>query len=410
MTKITDSVDADQYLGRGNRRWCEHREGRPSTTSESMANALEFPLIHPLFQQIVTEPTDYDWWFHWSADIEPGIGQNGASVDKFNQYGSQYESIQLLRRKDVSSDDDCHVSGEPPIKVENIKFSEPGINSAKNSSSDYTLFHDNDTYSGFNSPWGGADHTYNFRATPEDCGAPDYYFIGTWGNDNEIFASLDSVTNPQTGLDANLYVDTRGGDEVVTTGDGCDVIKTGRASSPDMYTQIASFRGNDLVFGSMARDGIYLGFGDDRGYGGGGIDTINGGPGEDYLDGGGNLDVLIGGPHADTFAINLRGQADVIGDFIGIGDKIIFSDEQSSVVNAGDWFIQAGQSTDPSATQALGGNNAYDCFNIVSTITGDIAAYVVAPSSLQGSRLYLKATENTLEVVEEASATFSIQI
>ena len=347
--------------------------------------------------------------------------RNGFLGNKLNPFGSHQETKRQLHLKHVDSQDDLQVYDEPYRRSLNFQLLEQGYKVAQESSSDNEQFEINETHSAWNMPSSSTEHNHNNKETDENCGAPDYYFIGTSGYDNGMFEALDFIINPQTGQAPNLYVDTRGGgqqDEAsgqllgdqVLTGDGCDVIHTGRASVPGMRVRVFTRGGDDSVFGSMASERLFLEEGNDRGFGGGGIDFLSGLRGKDYLDGGGNLDVLIGGPHADTFAINLRGQADVIGDFIGIGDKIIFSDEQSSVVNAGDWFIQAGQSTDPSATQVLGGNNAYDCFNIVSTITGDIAAYVVAPSSLQGSRLYLKATENTLEVVEEASATFSIQI
>ena len=119
---------------------------------------------------------------------------------------------------------------------------------------------------------------------------------------------------------------------------------------------------------------------------------------------------MAGCQGADTFAINLSGQTDVIYDFVDLGDKIILRDGQSNAVNSGDWFIQTGQSTDPSAMQALNSSSGFNCFNIVSASTGSIAACVGSEGIPQGTELFLKATGNALEIVDEASATLSFQI
>ena len=135
--------------------------------------------------------------------------------------------------------------------------------------------------------------------------------------------------------------------------------------------------------------------------------------GDDYLDGGANTDLLIGNGGADTFAINLAGQTDVIMDFKHRGDKIILSAEQGNSVSASDWFIQANQSLDQSTDMTLlsAGFRLYqttNCFNIVSASTGNIAASILATPPPTGAELFLKVTGNTLEIVDEASATMSI--
>jgi len=37
--------------------------GRPSTASESMAEAIEFALTLPIFRILLSEPLEYGWWF-----------------------------------------------------------------------------------------------------------------------------------------------------------------------------------------------------------------------------------------------------------------------------------------------------------------------------------------------------------
>ena len=383
--------------------------GRPSTASELMGNAIEFSLTLPLFRQIAFESTDYGWWFHKPENMGMNMRRNRFLGDEVNQFGGHQQSKQAFHPKPLDSQDDFQVAGKLPEKADNIGFFESGFATAEDSSSDYALFGNDATYAAWNTPWGGTEFAENITTAVKKSVAPDYYFIGTEGNDNGMFESLDSVVNPQTGQAANLYVDTRGGGDDVVTGDGCDVIHTGGASENGQDVIIYSNRGDDLVFGSNARDVIWLGDGDDKGYGGGGVDRILGLEGEDYLDGGANSDVLYGGEDADTFAIDLSGQTDVIWDFADLGDKIVLSDGQSNAVNAGDWFIQTGQSTDPLAMQATNLNSASDCFNIVSASTGNIAACVSSNAWGFGGELFLKATGNALEIVDEASATLSFQ-
>ena len=374
-----------------------------------MANAIAFSLTLPLLRQIAFESTDYGWWFHKPESMGLGMRQNRFLGDEFKQFGGYQQSKQAFQPKLVNSQDDFQVDGRLPEKADNIGFFESGFATAEDSSSDYALFGNDEAYAAWNTPWGGTEFAENITTAVKKPVVPDYYFIGTEGKDNGMFESLDSVVNPQTGQAANLYVDTRGGGDDVKTGDGCDVIHTGGASERARDVMIFSKGGDDSVFGSNARDWIYLGEGDDKGYGGGGVDRILGLEGEDYLDGGANSDVLYGGKDADTFAIDLSGQTDVIYDFVDLGDKIILRDGQSSAVNAGDWFIQTGQSTDPSAMQALNWNNGIDCFNIVSASTGKVAC-VGSQGIPQGTELFLKATGNALEIVDEASATLSFQI
>ena len=350
--------------------------------------------------------------------------RNGFSGNELNPFGSHQETKQQLQLKHVDSQDDLQVYDEPYRRSLNFQFLEPGYKVAQESSSDNEQFQINETHSAWNMPSSSTEHNHNNKETDENCGAPDYYFIGTSGYDNGMFEALDFIINPQTGQAPNLYVDTRGGgqqDEAsgqlhgdqVLTGDGCDVIHTGRASVPGMRVRVFTRGGDDSVFGSMASERLFLEEGNDRGFGGGGIDYLSGLRGEDYLDGGANTDLLIGGTDADTFAINLSGQTDVIMDFRHRGDKIILSAEQGNSVSASDWFIQANQSLDQSTDMTLlsAGFRLYqttNCFNIVSASTGNIAASILATPPPTGAELFLKATGNTLEIVDEASATMSI--
>ena len=347
--------------------------------------------------------------------------RNGFLGNKLNPFGSHQETKRQLHLKHVDSQDDLQVYDEPYRRSLNFQFLEPGYKVAQDSSSDNEQFEIDETHSAWNMPSSSTEHNHNNKETDENCGAPDYYFIGTSGYDNGMFEALAFIVNPQTGQDPNLYVDTRGGGHLtddeyephrgdwVWTGNGCDVIHTGRASVPDMLVDVTSRGGDDLVIGSMARDFMRLGFGDDRGFGGGGVDKLSGGHGDDYLDGGANSDKLQGDAGADTYAINLAGQTDVIEGFRDLGDKIVLSDEQGNAVDAGDWFILVNEKVDQSTSHAIHENWNSDCFNIVSASTGSVAASILTWPIFQ-PELFLKVTGNTLEIVDEASATMSILI
>ena len=246
-----------------------------------MGNAIEFSLTLPLLRQIAFESTDYGWWFHKPESMGLGMRQNRFLGDEFKQFGGHQQSKQAFHPKRVDSQDDFQVAGKLPEKADNIGTFESGFATEKYRSSDYELFDSDETYAALNASWGGTEFAENITTAVKKSVAPDYYFIGTEGHDNGMFETLYSVVNPQTGLDANIYVDTRGGGDWVITGDGCDVIHTGGVSGLGMYGLIQSCGGDDSVFGSNAKDKIVLGDGDDRGFGGGGADRIFGGSGED---------------------------------------------------------------------------------------------------------------------------------
>ena len=392
--------------------------GRPSTASELMANAIAFSLTLPLLRQIAFESTDYGWWFHKPENMGMNMRRNRFLGDEVNQFGGHQQSKQAFHPKPLDSQDDFQVAGKLPEKADNIGFFESGFATAEDSSSDYALFGNDATYAAWNTPWGGTEFTENITTAVKKSVAPDYYFIGTEQFDDYAFWYLNDVVNPQTGKAANLYVDTKGGNDCVWTGDGHDVIKTGGSANSRGVT-IRSEGGDDTVFGTNGDDVIMLGAGDNVGFGGDGNDVIVGG-GADLIDGGGGMDWLFGSSDSDAFVIDLSGETDLIVDFNNLGDKIQLKDSLSNnLITQGDWFIRSSRSVDPVFDQIfqhpVGTNGGADCFDLVSA-SGSIAASICVNSlhslnsDISGSELFLKATGNTLEIVDEASANLSIQI
>ena len=94
---------------------------------------------------------------------------------------------------------------------------------------------------------------------------------------------------------------------------------------------IAAGGGDDTVDGETGADTLYGGAGDDVLIGGTNNDILIGDAGADTLVGGDNADSLAGGEGADVFVIEGRG--DVIFDFTGGQDKIVFDHAAYDLAN-----------------------------------------------------------------------------
>merc|ERR1712100_892708 len=125
----------------------------------------------------------------------------------------------------------------------------------------------------------------------------DLVFEGTSNLDSHW--NLYGYINPQTGMPANLFVDTGGGGENVWTGDGNDFVYLGDNEPIDRpgLTDVQTHGGNDKVYGSGEREIIALGDGHDRAYAGFGDDIVDGEAGDDLIDGGEGDDEI----HGDDF-------------------------------------------------------------------------------------------------------------
>jgi Ca2+-binding RTX toxin-like protein len=120
-----------------------------------------------------------------------------------------------------------------------------------------------------------------------------------------------------TGDDRTTSLNSFSGDDIVTTGAGNDIIRTGdnddiihsgagndiiNAGSGDDYVEGGP--GNDEINGFIGFDILYGGAGDDRLLGYLLDDYLNGGEGNDTLDGGAGVDVMEGGTGNDTYFVD----------------------------------------------------------------------------------------------------------
>ena len=227
----------------------------------------------------------------------------------------------------------------------------------------------------------------------------DLVFEGTSNLDSHW--NLYGYINPQTGMPANLFVDTGGGGENVWTGDGNDFVYLGDNEPIDRpgITIVQTHGGNDKVYGSGEREIIDLGDGHDRAYAGfgddivdgeagddlidggegddeihgddfnywwqhddgnyyseensidigndrllgkGGNDFINGMGGDDFLKGGNGYDLVVGGDGSDTFVVDLANAGhDWILDFNDIGDKLVVKNNGRAATED-EWMIRIG--------------------------------------------------------------------
>ena len=226
----------------------------------------------------------------------------------------------------------------------------------------------------------------------------DLAFEGT--SRYESHWNLYGYINPQTGMPANLFVDTGGGGDNVYTGDGNDVVYLGdnEPINGSRMSIIHTRGGHDKVYGSGSQEYIALGDGHDKAYAGfgndiveggagddvidggegndelhgdgfidwwddddnyyieenrrdtgndrllgkGGNDFINGMDGDDFLKGGNGYDLVVGGDGSDTFVVDLANAGhDWILDFNDIGDKLVVKNNGRAATED-EWMIRVG--------------------------------------------------------------------
>lgn len=285
-------------------------------------------------------------------------------------------------------------------------------------------------------------------------GLYQHVFEGTSEFDNGEFESLDSIIDSETGLPADLFVDTGGGGDTVVTGDGNDVVYVG-GYADSIGAKVVTQGGHDLVFGSNGDDIVIAGSGNDHVNAGSGNDCINlgdgwdscsGGSGNDFISGGGgddfltgdsgqdkvfgglgedhldgesvgslistDSDLLAGGGDADSFQIYLDGKTDWILDFNDIGDKICLrANPLSGPLGFDDWFLQESAYVAPELAQALTSyESPIKCFNIINSETGQIAASVTKgfEDSLLSGPVHVKLNADSIEIVSQDLATMTL--
>lgn len=149
---------------------------------------------------------------------------------------------------------------------------------------------------------------------------------------NALAGNFDVVISGST-ENANTIVNSLGGNDRITLGDGNDIINSG-AGNDSIFTgngtnTVNAGAGNDQVTGGNGNDTIDGGDGNDMLRGGAGNDTIFGGAGDDVIYGGAGADFLSGGPGADQYLYRTDnnsessfGARDTV--VFGTGDKFVF--------------------------------------------------------------------------------------
>ncbi|GHC55590.1 calcium-binding protein [Neogemmobacter tilapiae] len=137
--------------------------------------------------------------------------------------------------------------------------------------------------------------------------------------------------------------------DALTGGTGSDRL-LGKGGSDQLYGEF----GHDELFGGNGQDFLNGDIQNDQLYGGKGNDTLLGGEGDDLLSGGLGKDSLTGNGGEDQFVFSakpLRGQADVIVDFV---------DEQDTILLNGNVFQGLGPEGRLQANRFCGGTKALD--------------------------------------------------
>lgn len=149
---------------------------------------------------------------------------------------------------------------------------------------------------------GSGDNQISIKKSQSDPNMYDVTIDGkteTWSKkrlENTTFdlGSGDDVLNAE-GLDVQLKVNGRSGDDTITTGSGNDFINAGTGNDV-----VRAGAGNDFVDGGAGHDKIEGQSGDDTLRGGSGNDYIAGGSGDDHIFGGFGQDLLEGGSGENT--------------------------------------------------------------------------------------------------------------
>ncbi|MEW5727286.1 MAG: tandem-95 repeat protein, partial [Pseudomonadota bacterium] len=164
--------------------------------------------------------------------------------------------------------------------------------------------------------WSSGWYAHNVGET-DTAGSGDLVSVHNYEQTDDTFIGgdgTDTLTGT-SGKDAIFLDQADGGEarlqgiEVISTGDGNDVV--------DLTSNRFDY-GDVTVDGGSGNDVIWTSKGDDVLKGGAGNDTLDGGSGDDVLDGGAGADKLIGGAGSDT--VDYSDSTSGVNVYLGAGD------------------------------------------------------------------------------------------
>ncbi len=123
---------------------------------------------------------------------------------------------------------------------------------------------------------------------------------------------VDTI-NVDSRLTKGVFIDAKGGNDIITGGSGADSINGGDGNDTiyggngnDVMDgqngddKVYGQGGNDILHGGYGNDSVFGGSGNDKVYGDAGNDSLNGEDGNDLVDGGTGTNTVIGGGGTDT--------------------------------------------------------------------------------------------------------------
>lgn len=125
-------------------------------------------------------------------------------------------------------------------------------------------------------------------------GCADLLYLTVNGTDTIDNIDLSAVSKPAFRKIKSVNVASFGGNDTIFGSQVKDTINAGPGND-----QIQGNRGNDVLKGDSGDDSISGGAGNDRLVGASGNDILKGGAGNDVLSGGSGNDILNGGPGSD---------------------------------------------------------------------------------------------------------------
>jgi Ca2+-binding RTX toxin-like protein len=260
--------------------------------------------------------------------LEGGEGADtldgGDGIDSINYHGSDSAVTINLQEQTASGGD---ASGDVLISIELARGSH---------FDDMMIGSDGDN---FMCGLGGDDAMYGGAGNDILRGAEDGdHMDGGTGIDTATYWSSDAGVQVNletgTGTGGHAQGDTLVSIEIVQGSSFDDVVDAAATGSTiygyDGNDRLTGHDGEDLLVGGIGNDtldgeaGIDLLFGDD------GDDWVFGGGGDDFITAGAGDDVITGDTGADTFKFRAGDGNDIITDFKGHLDMIVFSDGQTT--------------------------------------------------------------------------------